>query len=185
VSLTPAEAQSALKDIEKTENRTAASQHARASAPFLIMWGVIWAVGYTTTAAGPHLSWVWLVLILAGVAGSFLISIHQQRTMGRGREHGARYFASFGVIGLFVMALGSIMQPLTIQQVSAIFPLIVGMFYALIGLWTKGWRMLPLGVALLGLTALGFFVMHDQFVYWMAAVGGGGLVLGGLWLRTA
>jgi hypothetical protein len=43
---------------------------------------------------------------------------------------------------------------------------------------------LPLGLALIGFTALGYFAMPQQFLYWMAAVGGGGLILGGLWMRS-
>ncbi len=185
MSLSPAEAQTALKDIEKTENRTASSQHARASAPYLIMWGVIWAIGYTLTAASPPQSWAWMVLILAGIAGSVALSMMQSRTMGRGREFGWRYFASFGAIAIFLTVLMSIMQPLGASQVSAIFPLVIGVFYCFIGIWTKGWRMLPLGLALIGLTALGYFMLPQNFLYWMAGVGGGGLIIGGLWLRTA
>lgn len=185
MSLSPAEAQSALRDIEKTENRTAASQHARASAPYLIMWGIIWAIGYTLTAAAPQFSWVWMALILAGITGSVVLSMGQSRTMGRGREFGWRYFASFGAIGAFLAVLLSIVQPLDFNQSNAVFPLVIGVFYAFIGIWTKGWRMLPLGFALIGLTALGYFVLPQNFAYWMAGVGGGGLILGGLWLRTA
>ncbi len=86
MSLSPAEAQSALKDIEKTENRTAASQHARVSAPYLIMWGVIWAIGYAVTAAASRLSWIWLTLIVGGTVGSVILGMMQARTFGRGRE---------------------------------------------------------------------------------------------------
>lgn len=185
MSLSPAEAQSALKDIEKTENRTAASQHGRASAPYLIMWGIIWAIGYAATASMPQLSWVWLSLIAGGIIGSVILSVLQSRTMGRGREFGWRYFASFGALGVFLFVLMSIVQPLDYDQVSAIFPLVIGVFYCFLGIWTKGWRMLPLGLALIGLTALGYFVFHAYFIYWMAGVGGGGLIVGGLWLRTA
>lgn len=184
MSLTPAEAQSALKDIEKTENRTAASQHARASAPFLIMWGVIWAVGYSVTAAAPGLSMVWLGLIMLGVAGSFAISWRQSRGAGQDQQHTARYFITFCIIGIFLAALISIVRPLDYNQVSAIFPLIIGLFYALLGIWTKGWRMLPLGLALIGLTTFGYFAIPQSYLYWMAGVGGGGLILGGVWMRS-
>ena len=185
MSLSPAEAQSALKDIEKTENRTAASQHARASAPYLIMWGIIWAIGYTFTALAPQLSWIWAALIAGGIIGSMILSWRQSRAMAQGREFGWRYFASFGALGAFLFVLLSIVQPLDYNQVSAVFPLVIGIFYCFIGIWTKGWRMLPLGLALLGLTALGYFAFHPYFIYWMAGVGGGGLIVGGLWLRTA
>jgi hypothetical protein len=35
------------------------------------------------------------------------------------------------------------------------------------------------------LTIVGFFVLPAIFMLWMAVVGGGALVLGGLWLRRA
>ena len=77
------------------------------------------------------------------------------------------------------------MSPLDYNQMSALIPLAVGVYYAFIGIWTKAWRMMPLGLALIGLTALGYFMIPGHFLYWMAAVGGGGLILGGLWMRTA
>ena len=184
MALTPAEAQSALKDIEKTENRTAASQHGRATAPYLIMWGIIWVIGYAVTASSPQLSWIWPTLIIGGIIGSIIQSVLQSRTFGRGREFGWRYFGSFTVIGVFFVAFASVMPPYTYNQMSAIFPLVIGVFYCFIGIWTKGWRMLPLGLALIGLTTLGYFVAPGHFLYWMAVVGGGGLILGGLWMRS-
>ena len=39
--------------------------------------------------------------------------------------------------------------------------------------------------ALIGLTTLGYFMLPEYFRYWMAAVGGGGLIVGGLWMRNA
>ncbi len=185
MSLTPAEAQITLKDIEKTENRAAASQHGRASAPYLIMWGVIWAIGYTVTASMPQLSWIWLTLIVGGVIGSVILSMRQSSAFVRGSQFGWRYFASFGAIGIFVATLIAIIPQLDYRQVSAIMPLVIGVFYSFIGIWTKGWRMLPLGLALIGLTAAGYFFLPDYFLYWMAGVGGGGLIVGGLWLRSA
>ncbi len=146
--------------------------------------GIIWGIGYTVTASMPQLSWIWAALIAGGIIGSMILSWRQSRVMVRGREFGRRYFASFGALGVFLFVLLSIVQPLDYNQVSAVFPLVIGIFYCFI-IWTKGWRMLPLGLALLGLTALGYFAFHPYFIYWMAGVGGGGLIVGGLWLRTA
>jgi len=182
--LSLAEAQCALKDIEKTENRTAASQHGRASAPYLIMWGIIWAIGYGATASMPQLSWIWATLVAGGIIGSIILGVLQSRTYARGAEFGWRYFASFAIIGVFLAVFGSVLSPLDYNQISAFFPLVIGLFYCFIGIWTKGWRMLPLGLALIALTTLGYFTMPQQFLYWMAAVGGGGLILGGLWMRS-
>lgn len=183
MSLSPAEAQLALKDIEKTENRSAALQHHRNSAPYLIQWGVVWAIGYTITASAPQISWAWAPLIAVGVIGSILLARRQSTVQSEG--FGWRYFASFAVIAIFIYALIAVMGPITYNQMSAVFPLVIGIYYAFIGLWTRGWRMLPLGLALIALTTIGYFMLPEHFLYWMAGVGGGGLIVGGLWLRSA
>lgn len=183
MSLTPAEALIALKDIERTENRAAASQHHRVSSPYLIMWGIIWIIGYTASAAIREMSIVWMPLIVIGVVGSILLA--RRDPSGRAQEFGWRYGASFAVIGIFNTALVAVMSPLDYNQMSALIPLAVGVYYAFIGIWTKAWRMMPLGLALIGLTALGYFLLPEYFRYWMAAVGGGGLIVGGLWMRNA
>ncbi len=73
----------------------------------------------------------------------------------------------------------------TDAQFGAFFPILVGLYYALIGIWTRGVRMIVLSVALGVLTLFGFFHIQHDFELWMAGVGGGGLILGGLWLRSA
>lgn len=185
MSLSPAEAQTALKDIEKTENRTAASQHGRYSAPYLIMWGIIWAIGYTVLAITPRVGWIWAPLVLGGIIGSFILARLQSRGTGDKEGFAWRYAASFMIIAAFVTALFAIMPPDDYNQMSAFYPLVIALYYAFIGIWTKGWRMLPLGVLLGALTVAGYFLMPAYFLYWMAAVGGGGLIVGGLWLRSA
>lgn len=183
MSLSPAEAQLALKDIARTEQRSAAYQHHRHSAPFLILWGVVWLIGYAATASAPAVSWAWAPLVAVGVIGSILLA---RRQSGAETEaFGWRYFASFAAIAIFIYALVAIMSPITYNQMSALIPLVIGVYYAFIGLWTRGWRMLPLGLALIALTTLGYFMLPNHFLYWMAGVGGGGLILGGLWLRSA
>ena len=182
MALSPAEAQSALKDIEKTENRAAASQHGRMAAPHLIIWGVIWAIGYLIGAIRPGISWIWIPLIIGGVIGSYI----QDRRVSAGKVSGFswRYGASFAVIFVFIFALMAIMRPTEVNQIGAFYPLVIGLYYTFAGIWTKGWRMLPLGLAMMALTVTGYFFLPDYFLYWMAAVGGGGLILGGLWMRS-
>jgi hypothetical protein len=182
-SITAAEAKSALKDIEKTENRAAASQHGRFAAPHLMIWGVVWGIGYLAGAIDVSTNWIWAPLSIGGVLASYLID----RRINRGAVKGFswRYGASFVAIMVFVVALFSIMRPREYNQIAAFYPLVIGLYYAFMGIWTKGWRMLPLGVALIILTIVGYYFLPEYFLYWMAAVGGGGLILGGLWLRSA
>ena len=75
-----------------------------------------------------------------------------------------------------------VMQPGNPLAQGAFVPLLVAMFYCLMGLW-RGVRLLITGIVVAALTLIGFFYLPEYFMLWMAAVGGGSLILLGLWLR--
>jgi hypothetical protein len=187
MTLSPAQAAESLKDIAKTERRSAeALSYARFS-PYLILWGVVWAAGYLGSAAfqPPVSGPLWLGLDLAGLAGCAVIGYRQNRGQSadcEGRRIGRRFFASFFIIVLFIVSAFAVMAPVYPLQQAAFWPLVVALFYAIMGLW-RGTRLLVTGLALTALTLGGFFFLREYFFYWMAASGGGALILAGLWFR--
>ncbi|MGT2438156.1 hypothetical protein ACU4GH_22615 [Bradyrhizobium betae] len=50
------------------------------------------------------------------------------------------------------------------------------------GLWS-GTAFVAIGLGISALTLVGFFWIGEAFPLWMAFVNGGGLILGGLWMR--
>ena len=54
--------------------------------------------------------------------------------------------------------------------------------YSMAGLWL-GFGFLAIGLGISALTLIGYFFIGPWFELWMAFVNGGGLVLGGLWMR--
>jgi len=56
------------------------------------------------------------------------------------------------------------------------------LFYALAGLWF-GTAFVAIGVGISALALIGFSTIGEAFPLWMAFVNGGGLILGGLWMR--
>ncbi len=52
----------------------------------------------------------------------------------------------------------------------------------MVGLWL-GPGFLVIGLGITVLTLIGYFFVGAYFELWMAFVNGGGLVLGGLWMR--
>ena len=66
----------------------------------------------------------------------------------------------------------------------AFVPMLMAAIYMVMGLWL-GWRYSAIGGALAVLTLGGFFLLPVHFLLWMAFVGGGALILTGLWLRSA
>jgi hypothetical protein len=177
------QAEDALRDVERASRRSTAALGYRMSSPHLIWWGLIWLVGYGAMAAKITWNPLWPILSLGGTAGSFWIGWRMSRAKPSGFDW--RYFATFLAIFLFVTAIFLIIPPQSPDQFSAFFPILVSLYYALIGIWTRGLRMLFLGAALAAFTLAGFFYVRDMFQLWMAVVGGGGLVVGGLWLKSA
>jgi hypothetical protein len=58
------------------------------------------------------------------------------------------------------------------------------LFYTIAGLWV-GYAFVAIGGAITVLTLIGYFFIGTAFDLWMAFVNGGGLILGGLWMRRS
>src|SRR5256885_14003100 len=69
--LSPLEAQEALRDIAQTGRASATTYGYQHASPHLIVWGVIWLLGYGISYLRPQYGLVWPVLALIGTAASF------------------------------------------------------------------------------------------------------------------
>ena len=174
------EAASALRDITLTERRSGEAYGYQRGAPHLIVWGVVWAIGYSLTYFQPNWQFTWPVLTVAGAAASFWLGMRARSEP----ETGWKYFATLIAIFIFIAALFSVLPPHTGSQIGAFFPLLAALFYAIVGIWANGRRLIMLSALIVALTLIGFFYLPVYFGLWMAVVGGGGLILGGLWLRS-
>jgi hypothetical protein len=179
--ITTREATDVLREAATTERRSAEAYNYSRSAPFLILWGLIWIAGYGGTAGlpGRDSNWLWLVLFIIGTAIS--VWIGNNRADGRSRN-GWRAGLMIVIVVAFTAALISIMHPTDPIQVGAYWPLLLSAIYASMGLWL-GLRYIFLG-AFLALATLGaYFFLKDFFFVLMAVAGGGSLLLTGLWMR--
>ena len=178
MSLSPEQAAAALREIEQTRQRSLELVIYRHGGPILVIWGLIWIVGFAVNAMWPsYAAVVWAVLTLIGAVASWLIS------RGGNPGQNLRYVASWAVFLLLFYGAGPILAPQTTSQRAALAALLVAAAYALTGIWWLQ-RYLWLGLALFAVTLFGFF-FAPWFELWMAVMGGGGLILGGLWLRAA
>lgn len=186
MTIQPQEAADALRDIEQAQRDSATAYHYQRFSPHLFLWGAIWIVGYALTYFRPTVSLAWVVLVPLGLIGSFWMGIRDAGTRASSRAGAAsgwRYGATAVAVFLFIAALFAILPPKSGEQVGAIIPVLVALFYALIGVWTHGTRIALLGFLLGALTLAGYFWLPQYFALWMAGVGGGALILGGVWLR--
>jgi hypothetical protein len=185
MSLTPNEAADALRDIEATGRRSGQAFGYRLSAPHLVIWGLVWVIGYGGTDLAPHLTNVlWPAIVVLGTIVSLVTGMLVGRANKLGRKNdGWRFGLLVVVFWVFLIATYNIMQPGPRAQ-GAFVPLTIATVYAGVGLWL-GLRYVLLGAAIAALTLFGFFEIQQHFYLWMAAVGGGGLIVAGLWMRSA
>ena len=186
MTLSPDQAAQSLQEIDQTGRRSASAYGYAHASPFFILWGLVWIVGYGGTGLlPPHLtSYLWAVADGAGILGSIWIG-RRMASQGNATEKGLfryRFLGVFFIVALFITGVMLVMGPTTGEQGGAFAALLVALLYGLVGLW-QGLRFLITGAVIAVLTLAGFFYLHAHFFTWMAAVGGGALILAGLWLR--
>jgi len=71
--LSPDEAANTLRDIAQTERHSSAVYGYRTASPYLILWGVIWMLGYGAVSVRPADSVIWIPLIILGCLANFWI----------------------------------------------------------------------------------------------------------------
>lgn len=185
MSLSSEEAAKTLSQAEQAHKRSAELYFYRRSSPHLILWGVIWVLGYGGTGLFPHSSdYLWDGLILAGVIGGITISRCGPRDPSIGGYRAWRMAALAAIIIFFICATYTIMEPHFSRQFCAFPALITGTAYMAMGLW-GGARYVIAGIAVAALTLFGFFTFDPHvYFFWMAGVGGGSMILAGIWFRT-
>ena len=199
MTLSPDEAAGALRDMAAVETRSRRVYGYREASPHLILWGVLWWVGYGLSEPWPHRALaIWITIVVIGLAADFAISL--SNASRRDAQAGCvadptrppavtQLRWEFRFLGIMLTAFAAIaatlavMAPVTSRQVVAFIPLVVAASYAVVGLW-QGLRFIVAGALIAGLTLGGFFLVPPvDFALWMAGVGGGALILAGCWFR--
>jgi hypothetical protein len=178
------DASESLRLVEEAGARSRSLRGYSLAAPHLILWGGVYFAAYTYGYFRPGQSGlVWTVAVPAAVIADFVIARRAKSAVGAADVGKTGAFASlFATFLAFITATAAIMQPNDPRQMAAFVPLVVAVAYIILGL-NHGARLAWTGVALGVLTLAGYFALPGIFMLWMAVVGGGALVAGGLWLR--
>lgn len=179
--ITPHEAASALASIDDARLTMRRALRAHRGHFHLWIWGAAWIampllVWQGGERAMRHFPWICLVgaLLSAGVA------------WGQSRQVKIPINARFVCALLAVIAFG-VLFPLVlgVRDARALFAyicLLAMQAYVVAGLWTDTY-LLWLGLVVCGFILLGYFVFPEMFWPWMAACGGGSLILTGFYVR--
>jgi hypothetical protein len=90
-------------------------------------------------------------------------------------------FALFFAFG-FLRSIG--LAHFTPRQLGVFWATYFMMVYTIVGLWV-GPAFVAIGLGITALTMIGYFFAGEMFDRWMACVNGGGLILGGFWVRRS
>jgi hypothetical protein len=175
------EASEALADINDIARRVRQSRIYDLASLMLIMWGALTFAAYLVTYLTPrYAGYAWPAVYVAGIAGTVVISAINRARLGT-RTFDLRMFAAFLLFiafGVFASWLGHFVP----RQLGTFWPIYFMLLYTIAGLWV-GLAFVAIGVSIIALTLISYFFAGDAFDLWMAFVNGGGLVLGGLWMR--
>lgn len=176
------EAAAALSDIESLGRRVRQSLLYRRAGAMLMLWGVATFTGYAVTFFAPMAArLIWPAVFAGGIAGSVIAGAMNARREGV-RTFGTRMLAAFVVFIAFgcIWSLG--IGQFSPRQLGVFWTTYFMLPYIIIGLWF-GYGFIVIGSAVTALTLIGYGASGSFFNLWMAVVNGGGLILGGWWMR--
>jgi hypothetical protein len=175
------EAAESLQEIREVRSRIRNSI-AAGSTPFhMILWGIIWFIGYLCSHfLDPNTAGrIWSVLAVLGSIGSGVMGY---RLGSRYRlPVSGRIWKIWIFFFLYVFLWTWVAWPLDVRQISLLIALYVMFAYVLLGLWLEQiitW----VGLVVSALGLIGYFLVPDIFYLWMAILGGGTLFGSGIYI---
>jgi hypothetical protein len=187
MNISPNEAEEALAAIQAMMKRTRRAISSSGAYVFLIIWGVVWLVGFLCSQflsqeiAGP----AWMVLDTLGGILSAIVGIR----MGRGvrssspTTSGKRIGIFWLLLFLYGIATVAVSWPADGKQLAMFIILFVMVGWLAMGLLLSFAAIWP-SIVITALALIGYFLLPGIFYLWMAILGGGGMIALGLYIRS-
>jgi hypothetical protein len=186
VSISPSEAEEALAAIEKIAQKTRRSIAGGGAYISLIITGLVWLVGFTATQflTSPVVVWIWVVSAVLGSVAATLMGIQAGRRVRSPSASvtGKRIAIFWLLLILFSIAGIAVAQPADGKQLTMLiilFAMIGQMSMGLLLSFSVTWWTVPVVV----LTLSGYFFFPEIYYLWMALLGGGTMIVLGLYIR--
>jgi hypothetical protein len=185
------DASDALDAISIAERRARQVKGYREASPFLIVWGLAWMVANIICDLAPQYAGrAWLGVVAAGTLVTFLLVFLQSKrvrtqhffTPAQRVQYRRRAFMLGVTIMGFFPAMLTVLSPLSARQQDAFISMTWAFVYMAAGCWL-GPRLFITGLVTVAAILGGYLFLQEHFFLWMALVGGGSLVLAGMWLR--
>jgi hypothetical protein len=181
MTISPSEAEEALAAVQNVSQQMRRALNAWGFAYYLILWGIIWLIGFACSQfiGIPVVGYIWLVLDFIGVGLSWYIGAKMTRTFRS--PIGAR-------IGLFWLALVGyslvgmwFVHPVNAREGALLLVIVVMFANVVMGIWMQP-SMSWIGLFVTALALIGYFVLPNFFFILMAVLGGGSMLGTGLYI---
>jgi hypothetical protein len=187
MDITPTEAEEALAAIQTMMQKTRRSISSSGAYKFLILWGVIWMLGFLGSQFLPKeiASYVWIGLDILGGILSMVIGVRLNRGVRSSAPttSGKRIGFFWLLLFFYCVAAIGIAWPVDGKQFAMFIILFVTVGWIAMGLLLS-FASIWWGLALLGLSLVSYFLLEDYFYFIMAFVGGGGMIALGIYVRN-
>ena len=185
------EAAEALRDIAQTIGARGSAAPIMSRSPHSFSGGLIWAAGYTGCGLTPP-EQMGPGLVAADPRWRHRRDRARRGAPAAGERRGRPASSGFSsaspspsalAIALFIGATYFVFQPVTPLPYLVFPALITALIYVLLGALLGLPRYTAIGAIMFLVTMAGFVYAKAYLPFWIAAAGGGGLILGGLWMR--
>jgi hypothetical protein len=153
----------------------------------MILWGAIWLVGFLGNQFLPSevAGYLWLGLDILGGLASWSVGARMSRGIrSAGSVVSGKRIAWFWVLlVLYLAAFIAVAWPMDVKQVAVFIVLIVMIGWLAMGLLLS-FVSVRMTLAVTTLALVGYFLLPDYFHLLMAILGGGGLIVLGLYIRS-
>jgi len=187
MNISPSEAEEALASIQAMMTKTRRAISSSGTYIFLIIWGIIWLLGFLGSQfLSPVISgYAWAVLdtlggILSAVFGIRIgRGVRSSSPILSGKRIGIFWLLNF----LYCIAVVAVSWPTGGKQMAMyiiLFVMIGWIAMSLLLSFASIWA----GLIITVLALVGFFLLPGIFYMWMAVLGGGGMIVLGLYIRS-
>ena len=187
MNISPTEAEEALAAIQAMMTKTRQAISSSGAYLFLIVWGVIWLLGFLGSQflSQEIADYAWMVLDILGGILSAVLGIR----MGRGvrsassTTSGKRIAIFWLLLFFFCIAAIAVSWPPDGKQLAMYIILFVMVGWLAMGLLLSFASVWP-GLIITVLALVGYFLLPGIFYLLMAILGGGGMIALGLYIRS-
>ena len=175
-----------IRDVRIQTQRAAVSVYAN---PMLILWGILWIIAFTASHFyGQYGQYIFTAMSVVGCAVTAIIFYQLFHSKSPFRDDpseriGWRIAVLWILLYVYVIIWLFLLSPFNGMQCNAFINTTVMFACVVMGLWFRSSFMVVLGLAMTGITLVGFYLMTSYYCLWMAVMGGGGLFGTGMYIR--